>query len=123
MARRPGDVPFVIKEAGKAVDKDVKPVINLLGRILLGGALPKQPKPPSVPAPETKPNAARLPPSESIVVVQVRPGAPSPSQEVILDAEFIEEEDFPRICPTCGGAGRLGRVGHEVPCPSCNPRR
>jgi hypothetical protein len=137
-AGKEGEVPFVIKEAGKAVERDVKPTINLLGKLLFEN-WPRPEPPPPPPAPRaqngpaipSKPKAVRLPASQGLVIRQVRePGhGPPPSADppVILDAEIIEERpgapNNSPICETCGGAGRLGRPGHEVPCPVCNPAR
>jgi hypothetical protein len=119
MTRR-RDVPILIKEAGKAYEKDLKPTVNFLGRIFLGGAWPSQKPEPVKREPEKSSTAARLPPSQQIVIRQVGKENPVPKAARIIDAEIIEEQDFPPICPTCGGAGRLGRAGYEVPCPSCN---
>lgn len=141
--QKQGEVPFVIKEAGKAVERDVKPTINLLGKLLFENwPRPAAPLPPQ-PRPDEKPGPVRLPASHGreasgpgpaermryghqIVIRQVdgpqRPGVNhnSPPAEPILDAEIIEEDEISPICETCGGAGRLGRTGHEVPCPACN---
>ncbi len=121
MSRKPerkGDVPIVIKEAGKAYERDLKPAVNLLGKIFLGSAWPPSPKPEPTRREPERPAAVRLPPAQQIVIAQVDPASAGSGR--IVDAEIIEEEEFSRICPTCDGAGRLGRAGYEVPCPSCN---
>jgi hypothetical protein len=127
MSRKPerrGDVPILIKEAGKAYEKDLKPTVNLLGKIFLGSAWPSEPKSEPVKHEPVNPRAVRLPSAQQIVIAQVdhtnREQPRSARPEVIIDAEIIEDEEIPRICPTCGGAGRLGRAGYEVSCPSCN---
>lgn len=114
------DLPIVIKEAGKAVERDLKPTLNLLGRIFLGGAPPSKSEAVHDEPERAPPSAARLPPSRQIVISQVkRADEKKYITTHIIEAEIIEESGIPRICPTCGGAGRLGRAGHEVPCPSC----
>jgi hypothetical protein len=125
MTRRHGpgtkDLPIVIKEAGKAVEQDIKPTLNLLGKLFFNGWPPQQ-KPEPVKH-ESETSSARLPPAQQIVITQVgraSEGRAEASETPIIEAEIIEENGIPRICPTCGGAGRLGRRGFEVPCPSCN---
>jgi len=116
--------PKFIKQAEKMTSQvkgDVKGVADLLGRFFLHTPRGST----SAPAATwTKPvrSEASGAPSASIVV---KPAGAirHDSGEEVIEAEFVDDQEISRICPTCGGAGRLGRAGHEVPCPSCNPRR
>ena len=137
------EVPFIIQQAGKAVEEDIRPTLHLLGKIFFN-AWPEKPAPRPT-ARSSKP--LRLPPYQQIIVVQKsghKAAGNSPyvhPDETILDAEIIEDSEIShrasgaspseagstRIenswsCPTCGGNGKLGRPGHEVPCPSCTIR-
>jgi hypothetical protein len=118
------EVPFIIKQASKAVDEDLRPTLHLLGKIFFD-SWPAKPAPrEATTSRASKP--LRLPPNQQIIVVQkpahkaagngsyVRPG------ENVIDAEVIDDSEISRGCPTCGGNGKLGRSGHEVPCPSCS---
>jgi len=133
--RGPGnrDLPIVIKEAEKAYERDLKPAVHLITGIadILFGPGPVKPAPtPPAERERPRPTSVRLPPAPAnqIVITEIKQKpdreaqsrARAPSEPHIIEAEIIEESGFPRICPTCGGAGRLGRAGHEVPCPSCN---
>src|SRR5271169_3189189 len=96
--RNSDDLPIVIKEAGKAVDRDIKPTLDLLGRFFLGGAMPRRPEPEPVTYEPAKPSPVRLPSSQQIVVSASRGRDDDPH---IIDAEIIEEESgIPQICPT-----------------------
>jgi hypothetical protein len=126
--RSSGDVPIVIKEAEKAYERDLKPAVNLIADFadILFGTRPGVPKPAAAQREAQRPIPVRLPPANRIVITEIkgnngtRPRTHGSSGPPIIDAEIIEDEEIPRICPTCGGAGRLGRRGFEVPCPSCN---
>ena len=105
-------VPRVIQEAGRAVERDIKPALRLMGRIFFNTWLGDQ-------------SYVKVPPGAEQPRIKVRqqkpraqaPRPPAPSDSspgpVVIDAELIEE------CLTCGGSKKVGRLGHEVPCPSC----
>lgn len=120
--RKPGEVPLIIQQLGKAKDDDLKPTMHFLGQLLFSS----WPKPESAP-PERAPPRPRLPAHRNgaargmtiTAIGQARPPTPS-AKPAIVDAEIVEEDNFSAICPTCGGAGILGRPGHEVPCPTCH---
>jgi hypothetical protein len=140
-----GEVPFVIKQAGKALDDDIKPTLHVLGQILFSSwPEPPRPRRSTPPAEAQKPKTSskplRLGAGHQIVVVSEdgherdarrRPRATSTAaaaraKAAIPDAEIIEEAaegaTISSICSTCGGAGKLGMLGHEVPCPVCSHR-
>ena len=122
--RKDGELPRIIKQAGKAVDDDLKPTIHVLGRLLFGAWPAKPPPPPT--QERGVPRARRLPPLrvnvESREVARTNPAPkrepPLPPLSDVADAEIVE---ISTNCPTCGGSGMLGRPGYEVRCPFCNP--
>lgn len=128
--KKPGEIPFVIKQAGKAWQDDIDPTLHALGQILFEDAWPApSPKPGPQPRaePETKkPKPLRLGAGYQITVVSedgrerdARKRARRAAEASIPDAEIIEESTIPQICSTCGGTGKLGQVGHEIACPVC----
>src|SRR5271166_5523427 len=124
-SRSDKDLPIVINEAEKTWQRDIKPTVHVLSDLagILFGPRPAVRKTPPAEREPQRSTSVRLPPSQQIVITQVgraNEGRVSASEPPIIEAEIIEENGIPRICPTCGGAGRLGRRGFEVPCPSCN---
>ncbi len=122
------EVPLIIKQAGKAVDEDIRPTLHLLGKIFFD-SWPEKPVPRSA-AHGRSPKPLRLPPNQQQIIVVQKPahkatasGPRVPPKDVIIDAEIVEDSEISRGCPTCGGSGRLGRTGHEVSCPSCRGAR
>jgi hypothetical protein len=110
----PPKVPRVIQEAGKAVERDIKPALRLMGRIFFNTWLGDQSyvhvPPGAAPPPARRaPRPKASPPSTAAGVHTTDPG-PRP---MVIDAELIED------CLTCGGSKKVGRPGHQVPCPSC----
>jgi hypothetical protein len=103
-------VPRVVEEASKAVARDIKPALRLMGRIFVNSWLGDQSFVLDVVKEAQKRDQGRD---------RARPApvhaAPDP-KEVIIDAEIVSED---KNCPTCGGSRRVGRPGHEVTCPSC----
>lgn len=137
--KKPGELPFVIKQVSRAIDGDVKPTLHVLGQILLdevwpGKEPPRAPKPKPESEQASRPKPLRLGAGHQIVVVgengqeqDARKRARKAKEAVIPDAEIVEDFAAPgtisQICSTCGGAGRLGQKGHEVLCPVCRPSR
>jgi len=116
------ELPFIVEQMEKAVVKDVQPTLHLLGKIFFSSwPTPSPPPPPRPAARSSKP--LKLPPGHQIIVHKPaeRSSFVKP-KEVIIDADFVEDPEFSRGCPTCGGNGKLGRPGHEVSCPSCTAR-
>jgi hypothetical protein len=121
-------VPHVVQEASKAVERDIKPALKLMGKLFLntwlgdqsfiqGAARAVDTAAPELPEKTSK----RVKPQATVHVSKARsarpapPPSPSPSTSpMIIDAVFVDED-----CLTCGGAGKVGRVGHEVRCPAC----
>jgi len=111
-------VPRVIKDAGEAVARDIKPALRLMGRIFVNTWLGDQSFVADV-ARNLPRDKKRSRASESTAHARAGNGSAGargagPAVEII-DAEIIEEKN----CPTCGNTRRVGRPGHEVPCPSC----
>ena len=127
--RNPNEVPRIIKQASKAVDDDVKPTLHLLGKIFFN-AWPN-PHPPAQESPKRAervalPRASATP--QRIIVRNVgetrpRSASRAPAPPPILDAEIVDDDENFAICLTCDGNGKLGRQGHEIPCPVCSPHR
>jgi hypothetical protein len=124
-------LPEVIKEAQKAIDRDIRPTLDLVSKIIFGVPLPATKR-----APEPSKRASPIPrtlaqkntsskkrgPAASMPVVRVT--SSSVPMGGVADAEIVDEEgpssdDSARGCPTCGGSGKLGRAGHEIRCPAC----
>jgi hypothetical protein len=123
---RKSDVPFVIQKSGEEWRGTIKPTLHVLGEMLFDSwpAAPKltskQPK--WEESKSSKP--LRLGAGYQITIVDengherdVRARKRKVRGSAIPDAEIVEEIKDP--CSTCGGSGRLGQVGHEVPCPVC----
>lgn len=131
-------VPFIIREAAKAIDKDVTPTVRLMGRLFLKSFLEEheraaegQQRPSPAPAlrgPTREPISAR---AVGIQIREVRDPRNPPvtsavavSKPAVIDAEIVPDVGAPQAhrvveCLTCGGTKRVGRRGHQVQCPSC----
>src|SRR5208337_1151225 len=113
-----GEIPFVIKQAGRALDDDVKPTLHVLGRILFDEVWPEPRKPKPRAEPENKnPKPLRLGAGHQIVVLgedgherDARKRVRRAALAKIPDAEIVEESTNSAICSTCGGTGKLGQV-------------
>lgn len=92
--RKRPDVPQVIQDAERDLKRDVPGALSLVGNILFGDFFAKH-------GFVDKAQEQHIPPPAAPQVIDVEPVIESP------------------VCPTCRGAGSLGRKGHEVPCPAC----
>jgi len=118
-------VPHVVKEAVKAVERDIKPAAKLMAEIFLNTWLGDA----SILHGEAEAAKAGLPkiPKKASQARATPTSAPKKSEAIIIDAVLIDDDRTSRTsatlpnrdCLTCGNARKLGRVGHEIPCPSC----
>ena len=122
-----GEVPFVVKKLGEAYDGDLKPTAQVLADLLFGAwpAPPSRRQSPPPPKAEREPKPLRLGAGYEIAVVDengserdARARKRKVRGPAIPDAEIVEETKTP--CSTCGGNGKLGQPGYEIPCPRCS---
>lgn len=106
-------VPQVLKDLSEATKRDLGPAVRLMSRIFVGTLLGGEQSFVREIVGATA-QAVASPPAPRKARASARTASATSGSAIVIDAEIVEES-----CPTCGGSRKVGRAGHEVPCPAC----